>query len=175
MQAIVLPLPYRVVFIYIEPILTILAAYSAFTSPEWYLSSLVPGPTVTGLLHTKETNMAMNLYSVVLLLLAMISLSVLPAIAKKFDPLSLSIARRLMFALLGISVHLVYLLTEVADVLHIYVTCIHLGERVVKDVANWNDMTWGNIGITIVLFLFRVSWFRTVGIKSSSNESSKTH
>src|SRR5947199_3702176 len=97
----VLPTPWKIFFIYIEPFLTYSAAYSAFASPEWYLASQLPGPTVTGLLHTTETNMAIRLYGVLLALLASISLAIFPVIAGKTDALSFSIARRLLFVLAG--------------------------------------------------------------------------
>lgn len=97
----VLPRPYKILFIYIEPLLTFAAAYSAFKSPEWYLASQIPGPTVSGLLHTNETNMAIRLYGVLLTLLPMISLAIFPVIANNSDALSFSIARRFIYVLAG--------------------------------------------------------------------------
>ena len=99
----VLPLPFNIFFIYIEPILTYSGAYSAFVSPEWYLASQIPGPTVSGLLHTIETIMAIRLYGVLLALLASISLAVFPVVSGKSDPVSFSVARRLMFVLAGMT------------------------------------------------------------------------
>ena len=97
----VLPTPFKVIFIYLEPLVTLLAAYSAFSAPEWYLSSLLPGPTVSGLLHTTETIFAIRLYGVLLMLLALISLAVFPVVANKSDATSFAIARRLFFVLGG--------------------------------------------------------------------------
>jgi len=97
----VLPLPFKLWFILFEPIATLLGAYSAFTAPEWYLTSLLPGPTVSGLLHTTETIFAIRLYGVLLMLLASISLAVLPVVANKTDAISFSVARRLFFVLAG--------------------------------------------------------------------------
>ena len=51
------------------------------------------------------------------------------------------------------------------DLVHIYVFVLHLTEKELMDWRSWNDMTWGNIVITIVLFLARVLWFLTVGIR----------
>ena len=98
----ILPLPFKVIFIYLEPLSTFAATYSAFVSPEWYLASQIPGPNVSGLLHTIETNMIVRLYGVVLGLLGLISLAVLPVIAGRSDALSYSIARRFFFVLSGI-------------------------------------------------------------------------
>ena len=95
----VLPRPFKIFYIYLEPLVTLAGAYCAFKSPEWYLASQIPGPTVSGLLHTNETNMAIRLYGVLLTLLAMFSLAIFPVIANKSDALSFSIARRFIFVL----------------------------------------------------------------------------
>ena len=95
----VLPGPFKFLYIYLEPLATFAGAYSAFISPEWYLASQIPGPTISGLLHTNETNMAIRLYGVLLTLLAMLSLAIFPVIANKSDALSFSIARRFIFVL----------------------------------------------------------------------------
>jgi hypothetical protein len=97
----VLPLHFKAMFIVIEPVLTFMGAWSAFTAPEWYLASQLPGPTITGLLHTQETNMLVRLYGVLLVCLASVSLAVFPVIANNTDRLSFSIARRLLFVLAG--------------------------------------------------------------------------
>jgi hypothetical protein len=94
---------FKLLFLYIEPILTLGGAYSAFTTPEWYLTNLTPGPTITGLLHTTETNMAIRLYGVLLFLLAIISISIFSLIASHTDALSISVAKRLLFVLAGMA------------------------------------------------------------------------
>ena len=53
----------------------------------------------------------------------------------------------------------------VADGVHIWVSVVHLGEKVLRDPGSWNDMTWGNIVITAMLMMSRTLWFLTVGIK----------
>lgn len=98
----VLPLSFKLVFLYFEPLLSLMAAYSAFVQPEWCLSNLFPGPTVSGLLHTQETNLIVRLWGVLLLLLAMISLTIFPLICNKTDRLSFSVAKALLFVLGGI-------------------------------------------------------------------------
>jgi hypothetical protein len=60
----------------------------------------------------------------------------------------------------------------VGDVIHVYVCCYYLGEKVM-DVGSWNDTTWGNIGIATTLFLCRLVWFLTVGLKGSSENKKK--
>ena len=61
----------------------------------------------------------------------------------------------------------------VADVVHIYVTSTHIGWEVVKDVRNWNDLTWGNIGITLWLLISRICWFAFVGMRSVTDDYKK--
>lgn len=161
----VLPLPFKVMFIVIEPVLTYMGSYSAFTAPEWYLASQLPGPTVTGLLHTQETNMIVRLYGVLLACLASVSLAIFPIIENNTDKLSFSIAKRLLFALARNSVFSWLRLIAVGDILHIYTAALHIGEKKLLDVGNWNDMTFGNIGITTVLFVSRVAWFLIVGLR----------
>jgi hypothetical protein len=58
----------------------------------------------------------------------------------------------------------------VADLVHVYVTVLHLGREAVLDVKGWNDMTWGNIGITLFLFLSRVFWFAFGGMRKVDDE-----
>lgn len=53
--------------------------------------------------------------------------------------------------------------------MHIYVAGLHIGEKALLDVANWNDMTWGNIGITTVLFASRVTWFLFIGMQKDDD------
>lgn len=168
----VLPLPFKAMFIVIEPVLTYMGAWSAFTAPEWYLASQLPGPTITGLLHTQETNMLVRLYGVLLICLASVSLAVFPVIANNTDRLSISIARRLLFVLAGKPLRLMGLIV-VGDVIHIYTAGLHIGEKAVMDVANWNDMTWGNIGITVMLLVSRILWFLSVGIKKVEDGKKK--
>ena len=58
----------------------------------------------------------------------------------------------------------------VADLVHVYVTAAGIGWDAVMDVRQWNDMTWGNIGITLFLFVARVFWFFFVGIRGVSDD-----
>jgi hypothetical protein len=59
------------------------------------------------------------------------------------------------------------------DVVHVYVTAMHIGEEILRDVGSWNDMTCGNIGFTLFLWLSRVLWFVFVGIKGVDDEKKR--
>lgn len=38
-----------------------------------------------------------------------------------------------------------------ADISHVGITCYVMDDQRLFDVANWNAMTWGNIGATVCL------------------------
>ena len=59
------------------------------------------------------------------------------------------------------------------DIVHIVVAAVHIGEEKVKDVSGWNDMTWGNIGITVFLLVSRISWFVWVWILKTREDRLK--
>lgn len=46
----------------------------------------------------------------------------------------------------------------IADVGHLAVTYHVMGHVKYVDVVNWNSMAWGNIGVTVFLFLVRVGY-----------------
>ncbi|GES65341.1 hypothetical protein ATEIFO6365_0010026700 [Aspergillus terreus] len=53
-----------------------------------------------------------------------------------------------------------YLLAlAIADVGHVYVTGLAMGWDAFVDVAGWNVLTWGNVGVTAFLFGNRVLYF----------------
>lgn len=52
-------------------------------------------------------------------------------------------------------VHNYLLACAIADVGHLYVTYAIMGHTDFMDVQGWNSMGWGNIGITLGLFLVR--------------------
>jgi hypothetical protein len=64
-------------------------------------------------------------------------------------------------------------LIVVGDIIHIYTAGLHIGEKALLDVANWNDMTWGNIGITVMLLVSRILWFLSIGIKKVEDGKKK--
>lgn len=46
----------------------------------------------------------------------------------------------------------------VADLGHIMITAEALGREEMVDVKGWNAMTWGNLGVTMFLFLTRCAY-----------------
>ncbi|KAJ5780465.1 hypothetical protein N7457_005625 [Penicillium paradoxum] len=47
----------------------------------------------------------------------------------------------------------------IADIGHVYATYLAMGWDAFADVAAWNALTWGNIGITTFLFVNRIAYF----------------
>ena len=54
---------------------------------------------------------------------------------------------------------------------HIGATLWDLGLDGTRDIAAWNILTWGNVGITAVLFTVRMMWF--TGFARGSSVSAK--
>jgi hypothetical protein len=59
------------------------------------------------------------------------------------------------------------------DAVHVYVAALHLGEKTLRDVGSWNDMTWGNIVFTLFLLSSRLLWFLFIGIKKVDEDKKK--
>jgi hypothetical protein len=55
----------------------------------------------------------------------------------------------------------------VGDAVHLYVYGMAMGKEVVQSWQGWNDLTWGNLGITTFLLVSRLSWFAMVGLTGS--------
>ena len=61
----------------------------------------------------------------------------------------------------------------IADVGHVY-ACYHvMGQKSFLDVASWNEVVWGNVGITSALFFSRVLYLAGVFGKDSVENSRK--
>ena len=53
-------------------------------------------------------------------------------------------------------VHNYMVACAIADVGHLWVTCAVMGINEFCDILSWNEMAWGNIGITAMLFVSRM-------------------
>lgn len=56
-----------------------------------------------------------------------------------------------------------------ADFGHVYAAYAALGDEYFWDVSKWNDMTWGNVGVSVFLNVNR--WLTVLGIFGSIKES----
>ena len=142
--------PYRLFFLYIEPISALLGAYYAAFKPEAYLKDLslnaLPSSSLVSPLST-QTNMA---------LLQLANLYFLFALNEHFvlsSTSSLVTWRRLLIGLL------------IADFGHL-VTMAPLGSEVFWRVWDWNAMVWGSVGFVYIGASMRLCFLVGIGLSS---------
>lgn len=65
-------------------------------------------------------------------------------------------------------------LTRAARTQHIGATLYDLGPEGATRLGSWNVLTWGNVGITVVLFAWRMCWIAGVGRSRLPNSKKAT-
>jgi len=136
MASILPPIP-RFIFTIFEP-LTLVAGWLGPTfSTEYFVTAQLPSTNTAWATSTWPTTQILalqlgNVYG----LLGMIGVGVL------YQTTETKVMRNFLLA------------CAVADVGHLYVTYAVMGKDF-WDVAQWNDVAWGNIGITGFLFIVR--------------------
>ncbi|TDZ34129.1 hypothetical protein C8034_v009200 [Colletotrichum sidae] len=132
----------RLVFTVFEPISLIGGFLGAIANPDWFISEQVASAssaTAPPLASDNSRLVALQLGNIYLLM-AMVGLAVLNSTSE------LKVVKSYLVAL------------WIADLGHIYV-CYHvLGPDRFLDVASWNSMTWGNVGVTAFLCLTRTAY-----------------
>ncbi|KAJ7630397.1 hypothetical protein FB45DRAFT_915388 [Roridomyces roridus] len=150
---------YQLLFLYLEPISTMLPALMSWFAPgpEWFHFQLIPsnGPVPTSL----EPRTLMMVYQLgnCYLLLGLVSSLVFRA-ARDSLRQDLVAQERVVGALLTA--------LALADVTHIAATFIGLPADIRYNVLAWNPMTHGNITVVVVLLTVRIAWF--LGINRTS-------
>lgn len=136
-------LPYKLFFLYIEPISAFAGAYYAAIQPQDYLQDLSPASLISHL--TTPVGMTLmqlaNLYA----LFALNEHLVLSSTS------SLKVWRRLLFCLL------------IADFGHL-ATMAPLGPEVFWRFWEWNAMAWGSVGFVYVGASMRISFLMGLGL-----------
>lgn len=135
MSTIFPPLP-RLIFTILEP-LSLLAGYLApLLSTPHFVSSQVPSALPSALTPINRVLALQlgNCYG----LIGLIGVGVLHATNEP------KVVRNYIIA------------CAIADVGHLWATYAVIGRQAFVDVGSWNDMAWGNIGITAALLVFRV-------------------
>ncbi|KAK7064754.1 hypothetical protein R3P38DRAFT_2826239 [Favolaschia claudopus] len=151
---------YQLLFLYLEPISTMLPALMSWTFPgaEWFHHQLIPSsaPVPTTPLDPRTHMMVWQLGNCYLLL-GLVSSLVFRAARDSLrkDPVA---QERVVGSLLAA--------LAIADVTHIAATLAGLPEELRWAPLTWNPMTHGNISIVVVLFTVRISWF--LGINRTS-------
>lgn len=156
-----IPLPYRLFFLYLEPLSTLVGAYYAWFQPHTYLSlthaASAPSPTVNPSVFSFFTSTSSALVPigthVVLRQLANLyfAFTLNEALVLRATD-DLRVWRTLLFGLL------------VADFGHLY-SCALLGWDYFYDVANWNSIAWGNIGFVYAGATLRTCFLLGVGLE----------
>ncbi|KAF7937903.1 uncharacterized protein EAE97_007699 [Botrytis byssoidea] len=148
-MASILPLFPKFVFTVLEPISLVAAFTVAMISPEWFIQEQV---VISRHLPISDNARAVALQlGMVYLLMAMVEIAILGGTQEaKF-------VRNYLFACL------------LGDIGHFVVTYRVLGWERVGNVTQWNSMTFGNIGVTVFLFLTRSAYL--LGLFGSHKKS----
>ncbi len=152
----VIPFPYRLFFLYIEPISALAGAYYAAIHPRDYLLDLV-SPMQSGLNRAAldtPTHMTLFQLSNLYLLFALNEHLVLSSTS------SLKTWRRLLFCLL------------VADFGHL-ATMIPAGTEIFWNVPKWNAMAWGSVGFVYLGASLRLCFLAGVGLGHDERRATK--
>ncbi|GAA5961949.1 hypothetical protein JCM8115_001623 [Rhodotorula mucilaginosa] len=167
-----LPSAYYVFFAVVEPLLTFAGAARAYFDSAQYFVELYPPklavapPPQLATLHPAAA-MAVRQLGSCFFLFALMACVLLPAMRRtlKSRPEELEQLVRAYLACLA-----------AADLTHIGATLWDLGLDGARDIAAWNVLVWGNVGITAVLFTVRMMWFTGIarGSAAPAKPMSKT-
>ncbi|CZR58409.1 uncharacterized protein PAC_08301 [Phialocephala subalpina] len=137
MTSILPPVPKFVITVF-EPLSLIAGAVAPFVSPEWFVAEQIPGFATQPI--TAQTAMVAYQLGNIYLLLAMVGIAVL------YTTTEPKVVRNYVIAL------------WIADIGHVAVTCWVMDYEKLVNVAGWNPLTWGNIGVTLGLFSVRTAY-----------------
>ncbi|TIC96115.1 hypothetical protein CH35J_008595 [Colletotrichum higginsianum] len=133
----------RLVFTVFEPISLVGGFLGAVINPAWFISEQIVGSassTVPPLPVSDNDRLVALQLGNIYLLMAMVGLAVLNFTSE------IKVVRGYLVAL------------WIADIGHIYVCYNVLGLGRFLDVAHWNALTWGNVGVTAFLCLTRTAY-----------------
>ncbi|KAJ7239011.1 hypothetical protein B0H12DRAFT_1204228 [Mycena haematopus] len=154
---------YQLLFLYIEPISTILPALMSWTFPgaAWFHHQLIPSsdPVPTTALDARTHMMVWQLGNCYLLL-GLVSSLVFRA-ARDSLPKDLVAQERIVGSLLA-----ALAIADVLNVCSIAATLAGLPADLRYAPLAWNPMTHGNISVVVVLLSVRIAWF--LGINRTS-------
>jgi hypothetical protein len=150
----VIPLPYQLFFLWIEPISTLVGAFYAWFQPVTYLE-LTHARSAPGLLGLPVgTHVVLRQLGNLYLAFALNEGLVLRATN------DLRVWRALLLGLL------------IADFGHLY-SCLPLGLSYYYDFANWNSIAWGNIAFVYCGATLRICFLLGVGLGGPQKAKAK--
>ncbi|KAI0791742.1 hypothetical protein C8Q75DRAFT_805348 [Abortiporus biennis] len=151
---------YRILFLYLEPLSTIIPSLMIYRFPgaHWFHHELIPdgtAPPPPGFLDQRSVMAVWQLANCYFLLGMLEGLGLRAARdALPGNPVAQErIVGATLFAM------------AVADVTHILATWVALPDKLKYMPEAWNATTHGNITVVIFLFLARVAWFKGIGCK----------
>jgi hypothetical protein len=149
--------PYKLFFLYVEPISALAGAYYAGFRPAEYLEDLVISQSIISSTQTLTTPMTMSLAQLanLYLLFALNEHLVLSSSSSK------TVWRRLLFCLL------------LADFGHL-ATMIPLGPDTFWKVWEWNAILWGSVGFVYLGASLRISFLAGLGMSGGTGRQ-QTH
>ncbi|KAI0065858.1 hypothetical protein BV25DRAFT_1821542 [Artomyces pyxidatus] len=155
-QFLALPGVYKVLFLYIEPVSTILPAFLVWFTPgaDWFHHELIPSSDPASLPLDGRTTMAIWQLGNCYFLLSLLSSFVFRAVRDAL-PDNPSAQERI----LGAS----FFAMAVADATHIAASFIGLPATLKYSPGLWNATTHGNISFVVLLLSFRIAWFLGIG------------
>lgn len=148
-----LPLPYRLFFLLIEPIATLVGAYFAhFDQPKYLeLSHATSAPSPVPLGTSIAMSQLANLY---------FAFAISEALVLRSTS-DLRVWKTVLFCLL------------VADIGHLYTVRV-LGPQIYWSVSEWNAIDWGNIAFVYLGASMRIAFLVGIGFGSKGKKASKT-
>ncbi|KAL8934785.1 MAG: hypothetical protein Q9211_005047 [Gyalolechia sp. 1 TL-2023] len=143
-----IPLIYRVFFLYLEPLASLVGAYYAFYEPHDYLRWTHAPSTSTGSIPL-STTIILNQLSNQYLLFALNEALILRATS------DIKVWRTLLLGLL------------IADLGHLY--SVHpLGLEIYWNVFRWNPIDWGNVAFVYAGATMRMCFLAGLGMSKAS-------
>jgi len=130
------PIP-RFIFTVFEPIALVAGYLSPMLDTSGFVNSQLPTTSVTTISPTATNRILALQLGNVYGLLAMVGVGIL------YTTTEAKVVRNFMLA------------CACADIGHLYVTYTVMGYADFVDIKGWNAMGWGNIGVTLGLFVFR--------------------
>lgn len=144
-----LPRAYRIFFLYVEPLASLLGAYYAFHEPHEYLRLTHASSAAAAISVPISTTIVLNQLSNLYFLFAINEALVLRATS------DVNVWRTLLLGLL------------IADLGHLY--SVHpLGLEVYWNVLGWNAIDWGNVAFVYVGAFMRISFLSGFGMSKAA-------
>lgn len=151
-----LPGLYRLVFLHLEPILTIIPILSVWGFPgvNWFYQEQIPSSTLTPGPVDDRTRIIVAQLTNCYLLLGLLSSIVFREVRNTLPNNPAGQERLIGASLLALAI---------ADITHVLATFIGLPAQLRYAPRDWNGMLHGNITITSLLFFTRIAWFLGFG------------